>query len=398
MRAREFITEGGNLRLGDPDKGETVHQADEIDLTIHNRTVMVGLLNRLLHSINQTFAKKYKRPIWSAELLASGEFLGGSSLHFVNTTGISDEEFAKYKPKVGDIDTQVDGTIAPQVEEFLKSMTNKKIGKSTFLGFDYGTEQLNGLFLLDEIPIKIQIDFEFGAYTEQGIPDEWFRFSHNSMWDDIVIGVKGVFHKWLYRALTAKTVTKKYIQMKTKLKGPVEDNDLAFAVASGQGGGVRLKYQPTGEQKDGIPIVREIPSAESPYIQNLAQQFDLFFGHKPSKKESVLQQSFVGTVDLIKANLSPEDQEHVATAFIKICFGPGVQMITRDDPVRDAKQKFVAVDVMLERLGLGALKPTAIQMAKDYEQEYHDVVAFKKANPHEPQPRAAMLKQRKNAI
>ena len=175
------IMEGGNLELPNPNDPTKPHQADEINLKVHNRTFMVGLLNKMLHDVSAVFQAKYKKSLWSANLLQSREFLSGSSLHFFNTNGISDEEFAKHKPKVGDIDTQVDAKLEPEVDEFLTAMTGKQVGDTTLLGFSRGTAQFNALFQFQDPPMKIQVDFEFGGYGEEtNTPDDWFKFSHSS--------------------------------------------------------------------------------------------------------------------------------------------------------------------------------------------------------------------------
>jgi hypothetical protein len=61
-----------------------------------------------------------------------------------------------------------------------------------------------------------QVDFEASEYEMQDdsltgkqkfYPTEWAKFSHNSHWEDIQAGIKGVFHKYLLRAITS-TLTK----------------------------------------------------------------------------------------------------------------------------------------------------------------------------------------------
>ena len=399
----QYLYEGGNLSIGDK-------KADEIDLKVHNRTYMVRLLDKLLNDIDNAFKARNKTPMWSPELLKSKQFLGGSSLHFFNTKGISDEEFVKNKPKVGDIDTQIDKNLEGQVEEFLNSITNKKIGDAVFLGFSRGNEQFNGLFEFENPPVKIQIDFEFGKYNpETNTPDDWYRFSHSSDWEDVKAGIKGVFHKYIYRALAKAAPSEKYIaklagagkNRKMTVTGPTSDSNFSFAVASSQGGGARAKYKPyidpeTGEPKEinGIPVMEPLSPKDSEYIQDLSKQFELFFGTSPNDDDSQLQQSFLGTLDLINKYLDTNAKQTAVTEFLDIVFEPGAQMITANDPVRDREIKFAAVDAMLEKLKLGAMRTKAIQMAKAYEDDYNEVEAYKKANPDDPRPRASLKKQK----
>jgi hypothetical protein len=401
------LFEGGNLELPNPNDPTAPYQADEIDLKVQNRSFMVGLLDKLLNDINGAFYSKYKKPLWNPNLLQSKQFLGGSSLHFFNTDGISDKEFAKYKPKVGDIDTQCNKELEPEIRDFLTAYDHKQIGDTTLLGFSQGSEQLNALFQFQDPPIKIQIDFEFGRYdTETDMPDEWYRFSHSSEWNDIQAGIKGVFHKWIYRALTSAHSSIKHQvdvkKTKTNIKPNVRDNDLSFAVASGQGGGLSQKYEPyintdpeTGEKqthKDEVPYKRLIPSAERTYIQQLDKQFYYFFGTNPEGNDKELQKSFLGTLELINKYIpDPASKESVFMAFLDLCFEPGAgQMITKNDPERDQEIKFAAIDTFVKVCKLGKLRNTAVAMGKAYMDEFNEVQAYKKEHPEEKQPRAAL--------
>jgi hypothetical protein len=407
-----IIREGGNLSSDSPGwTGEPGHQADEIDLQVNNRSAMVGLINKLLQDVNQAFATTHKIGIWSPELLASGQFLGGSSLHFFNTAGISDEEFLALKPKVGDIDTQVDKQLESKVHSFLSANVGKQIGDGTLLGFSQGNEQYNALFQLTNLPVKLQIDFEFGRYDQEtGTPDEWFRFSHSSDWGDLQVGIKGVFHKYLYRSLSGLSVKQFYI---AKLSGrgktravqvsdtPTTDSTVSFAVSSSQGGGVSEKYRPYLDPetdqpmtKDGLPVLEPVVPAERTYVQSLVKQFQMLFGVTPTTRDLQLQQSFVGTLDLINQYVDPAKKPEILEKFLEICFEVGSQMITKGDPARDAQTKFAAIDVMLEKLGLGNMRARAVEMAKTYEDDYNEVEAYRQANPNERQPRAALKKSK----
>ena len=412
FKSKKIISEGGNLSSQSPGwKGSQDVAADEIDLKVHNRSFMVKLLDKLLHDIDNAFKATYKKSLWSKELLQNKQFLGGSSLHFFNTKGISDEEFVKHKPKVGDIDTQTNKELEPEIEQFLNTITGKKVGDAVFLGFSRGNEQLNGLFQFEDPPIKIQIDFEFGRYSpETNAPDNWYKFSHSSAWNDVQAGIKGVMHKYLYRALAKAGPTTKYVAKlegrgkarAMSISGPVTDANFSFAVASVGGGGVRAKYKPyidpeTGQEKiiDSIPVMEPVNPADSEYIQNLSQQFELFFNHQPETGDLQLQQSFLGTLDLINKYLDDAAKQNAFKEFLTIVFEPGGQMITANDPARDREVKFAAIDSMIEKLGLGSMRAQSVQMAKDYEQDYHDLEAFKQSNPNEKQPRAAMNRLKK---
>ncbi|NBP58325.1 hypothetical protein EBU71_17700, partial [bacterium] len=78
------LMEGGNLAAGQPgwqgDPGAGA--AQQINLQVTNRNVIVPILNDLLASINTAYQAQYKQPLWDPKLLKSQKFLSGSSLHF----------------------------------------------------------------------------------------------------------------------------------------------------------------------------------------------------------------------------------------------------------------------------------------------------------------------------
>ena len=382
------IDEGGNLSTSTPGwmgvQGD--HDAHQIELKIHNRSFMVGILDKLLNNINNAFAAQHKQPIWTPELMKKRTFLSGSSLHFFNVSDITDQEFTAKKPKVGDLDTQIDANLEPQVEAFLKSITGKQVGNAVFLGYKYGNSQYSSLWELKEVPVKVQIDFEFGRYdpkTQE--PDQWFSYSHSSDWGDVQAGIKGVFHKYLDRSLTTTSSTPKYVARVLK-KGvkisdePVTDNNLSFAVSGPSGGGMSTKYVPyvdpaTGQpmEKDGIPVMRLLQPADRDYVQDLGQQFELFFGRKPSKQDQQLKGSFLGTLQLANKYLDDQQRQTIANSFLDLLFEPGAQMLTKDDPASDREAKFAAIDSMVEKLKLPdakAFRQQAVQMAQQYEANF----------------------------
>ena len=379
---KSILIEGGNLEIDG-------HQAQHIDLKVHQRSFIVPILNQLLEHINSAYQATFKQPLWSPELIKNRKFLSGSSLHFFNTD-ISDKEFIQKKPKVGDIDTQVNKDNRHQIEQFLKAAYGKQIGPAKFIGYKLGNEQFSSLWELQNPPIKIQIDLEFVEYTtDTNEPTEWAQFSHSSDWGDLSQGVKGVFHKYLMRALTSGTISQKYIQMKTKVKGPIVDNDVSFAVSSKQGGGMRIAYEPvidpeTNQPKEinGIPLVREIPTAQSHYEQNLGKQFEMLFGQQPDANSLKLLWSFIGGIDLANKFLDDAARQQVADSFTKLLYGPGAQGLYKGDPERDVAEKGVAFNLLISKLKIPnpeVIKTQANQLAKEYYAKYKTNVNINEA-------------------
>jgi len=379
------IAEGGNVSSQSPGwqgvPGE--HKADEIDLKLHNRTFMVGKIADTLYAINNAYAKANGAPIWDPSLINKREALSGSSIQFFDVEGISDDDFLNKlkKQKVGDIDTQVDQQIGDQLHKWLTSVIGKKIGPATFLGFN---SSLSGLWLLDDPQVRVQIDFELGPYTqatdkEPAKPTEWFKFSHSSHLDDLSAGIKGVFHKWIYRAIPHAQTSTKYVarvlKKSTKISDePVTDSDFSFAVTGGQGGGLSLKYKPYINPETGkpgmignLPVMQLLSPDQRDYDQNLASQFEKLLGKKPTAQDSAGQQSFVGTIQLLNKYMNEEQREEIAQRFLDLNFSPEAQMITAGDPVRDRDTKFAAIDAML--LGGNGVQPLKIANAKGLRQQ-----------------------------
>jgi len=376
LESRKCLLEGGNLSIGS-------QEAQHLDLKVTNRNYMVPKLNELLNAINQAYAKMYKQPLWNPKVLASGEFLSGSSLHFFNVKGIPDETFVEKKPTVGDIDTMVDKTKEPDLQQFLTAYTNKQIGPAKFLGFQRGNEQFSGLFELQDPPVKVQIDFEFVEF-ENDLPTDWAKFSHSSSWEDLQAGVKGVFHKWLIQAFTALT-RKDFLLRKMKGRGklrqevdePTTDNMYSFAVSSKEGGGLRAKYEPVLNDNgkplviNGLPVMREAPTAG--YQQNIGQIFSTILGQRLNPKQAQALQkqfwSFTGLLNVMNTLMSPEEKQQVLNGFLQKTIGPGAQGMYKNNPDKDIAEKTTAINTMLNTLKIE--KPANLdQMLDTYRKSY----------------------------
>ena len=371
------ITEGGNLQLPGG------HEAQHIDLKVTNRSIIVPILNQVLGAISDGYARAYKEPLWDPKLLQSGKFLSGSSLHFFNVKGIPDEQFVAKKPKVGDIDTQVDRDKVENLTAFLNSVQGKNLGPATLLGYQRGNEQYSSLWELTDVPIKVQIDLEFVAY-EKGEPTAWSQFSHSSSWEDLQAGVKGVFHKFLIQSLPTLG-RKEFLLRKLVGRGkaraeqdvPTTDNMVSFAVSSKEGGGLRAKYEPVLDDqglplvKDGLQVMRALP-AEG-YEQDIDKIFLTLFGDRIGPKQAAELSkdywSFTGLLNVINKVLNPEEKTLVANSFVNKLFAPGAQGLYRGDPDRDAAEKSAALDLLYKTL---KIQPPADleQMKADYKAAY----------------------------
>lgn len=377
MLLRDFtkrLMEGGNLAVDG-------HEAQQIDLKVHNRAYIVPILDILLNSINTGFEQQAGGPLWSPKVLKSRKYLSGSSLHFFNTD-IPDDEFERVKPKVGDIDTQINKASEAHLAQYLDSVKGQVVGNAKFLGYSRGNEQYSSLWELTDPPIKVQIDFEFVDYSEKDQPTDWAGFSHSSSWDDLSQGIKGVFHKFVIQALS-KISSQDFIYRKVhKRTGkitdkPEHDSMISFAVSSKEGGGLRAKYEPVLDEKgrplviDGLPVLKDLPA--SGYEKDLSKIFQTIFGKRIDKAQlaKVLPKtwSFTGLLEIMNLILTPEEKEQVLDSFVDKMFAPGAQGLYKGDPQRDLKEKNVALNHALKVLGVTPPKNLE-QMRQDYLQNY----------------------------
>lgn len=331
----DFLSEGGNVKIGDV-------EADRINLKEVERKDIVKMLDRSLSIINAHFKRFSGEPLWIKELFRSKQFLSGSSLHFFNKQ-IPDSIFAEKKPTVGDIDTQIDKNMAEQVKKWLDSLNNTRMGYLTFVGYKSSAGQYITLWTIDKYNLNIQIDLEMVDY-ENKMPTSWSIFSHSSSWDDIQASVKGVFHKYLLRALTSKNM-KEITLLKGKKETPtkVVTGTHSFSVALG----LRKKLEPTE-----VPnTYKELATKDSKYITNLEEIFYTLFGHTPTTAELKQFESFVGVLKLIKKYFSPSEIDNVVLGFSLLLWDKGAQRLVRGNPKEDYETKRAAYDLLLKELG-----------------------------------------------
>lgn len=373
QKSNSILSEGGNVEIGGVG-------AERIDLKKISRAEITSKIDLALKAINLEFKNQTGKFLWAPELISNREFLSGSAFHFLNPS-ISDVKFVKHKPSVGDIDTMVDKDLKTKLVNFLDLSANKQFGPAKLIGYkpNPGGDTLISLWEFNNPPIRIQIDLELVDYSDEK-PTEWSKFSHSSDWADLSSGIKGVFHKYLLRALTHKDSRERYIQMKTKLK-KVDSADLAFAVT----GGVRQKYEPviddaTGEikTKDGIPIYREIPAKDSAYVTSIPEMFRLLIGRSPAKGEEKKLGSFIGTLQLIKKYFPEPIRSKIAQAFVLLLFGPAAQQLYRGDPSSDRKEKEIALEKMLDILEIDP--ETDVSKMKDEFYKNYKVITEEKPN------------------
>lgn len=332
-----IINEGGNARYIDRLTGEDKGFADKMDLKKIPRSILVDEMILVLSNINEKFHKKFGEKLWQDfNVITNGSALNGSSSSLFNKN-ITDDEFVQHKPKVGDIDITFPGELTPKLWELLNDLEDVKLGNFTiYKGHKKsnasanevaGLHQINAIFEIktDEYVCNAQIDFEASEY-ENHKPTDWASFSHNSDWDDIKAGFKGVAHKFtllnLSRAqsrldgiqvITPKNAEKimtmksteynssKPIKLSTSREYATPTN-LAFSVSKGMRSKFEIVYFNDGEQLiiNNKPVFYEKDSKNDNYETNLLKQFEMIFQKEPEGDDMNNFKSFVGLVKLMK--------------------------------------------------------------------------------------------------
>lgn len=331
---KQFLKEGGNVVLG----GE---EAQKIDLEEIPRDEITDLIFEGLQELNKKFESFAGIKLWSDKVFDDLSFLSGSSVHFFNKE-IPTDEFKQHKPKVGDIDTQVDETFEEQITEFLNQLSGN-VGPIEFLGSKKSPGQKITLWKVKAFDVNVQIDLELSEFSG-GAPTPWSQFSHSSSWADMKENVKGVFHKFALRAITQKDATEKIIVRTPggKKEKTMQSGELSFSV----GRGLRKKIEPvlnddgTQLRKDDMLVFREKPTSESSYITDLKTIFKIIFDEdQVSDNELDRFRSFVGICQLIDKKLSSQQKSLFLDGFLKIIWGRGAQELERDDPKADYEIK-----------------------------------------------------------
>ena len=63
IRNKKVLSEGGNLSLPGG------HEAQQIDLKVHNRGYIVPILDNLINSINNLYSQQFQAPLWDPKLI-----------------------------------------------------------------------------------------------------------------------------------------------------------------------------------------------------------------------------------------------------------------------------------------------------------------------------------------
>lgn len=193
---KNFLFEGGNIKVG-PKGSET--SAAAFPVTAANRSERRADIHSALSSIHDTFHKEHGEHLYGKDKqgLKSGHVYSGST-HDLMSHEVNDKDFAKHKPSVGDVDTQVS---AEHKEKLASTLTpGRKFGKYTVVGTKKHGNEISAV-MKHQNGEHHQFDFQ-GVHNPGS---ESSHFLHSSNWQDTQAGIKGAHHKILINAAAGTT-------------------------------------------------------------------------------------------------------------------------------------------------------------------------------------------------
>lgn len=338
---------GGNFRT-------PLHEAKRIEISARTRKGIADDIGDALTLISVKFYLFFGKTLWQGNSLCLESIASGSS-KFLFDESIPDDEFEMYKPSLGDIDVQIDKSLAVDFENFLKG--NPTTEAIQLLGWKPSVGQFVTLWYIKSLDQNVQIDFELVDFKD-GKPTEWSQFSRSSNWTDVKAGIKGVAHKWLLQSICALDNTPKVILTGKTLK-PKETNKSAMTFSVTHG--IRDRYAPyyafnpnqvvwyssewgkTNPQWNGRKVYKELTTAQSTFHTKPKDIFKRLFGKEPSIIELTAMKSFWGLCALISKYFTDGQIEQIADDFANRIWGPDAQEIVRWDMEGDFNEKFPAM-------------------------------------------------------
>lgn len=338
------------LKIVDP-KGKDIHSTVSKDI------------KDLVYSLNAKvgFWKKNNPHI------ENGFIFNGSSQFLMdpNKFGV----LSKYKDSFGDIDVIIPKTKLDQLEAFLDGIDdnnptwqptakNKLSGAFYYVGrtksYAAIPDQLVTLWYYEPIKQVVQVDFEGDDMfiDPQGYekPSEWTKFSKDSPWEDLTLGIKGLAGALMLRSLArATTVLPNAVVLTPSAVKKVQagaikeltDKDVTKAAqhtvpsrytlnTGGGGTGIRKAYELVktmpynGKMVDAYRFVEAKETKPEDRITDVSKIFEMLFGQKPTVEEKASFRSYQGQLRLMKKYLDKKTIGIAMKRFTEILANEGL--------------------------------------------------------------------------
>lgn len=369
---KEKLEEGGNLTVNGKSATKLhVANMDNEEFGDFKEDFISFLL-----SVSDIYMEKTGYPIWNREdLLFEGKVFSGSTRAFFQKDR---DIFANKKPKVGDFDVQVPEDIFDTFHDFvLNDLPNMEIGDFVIHGCSQSPGQDHCLVRANKFYPEvgadyIQIDWEYVPF-KNNIPTDFATFAHYSSWEDIENDVKGVFMKYLMRALVSTIDERENVTIVSAKTGKplasANKSTLKHFMGFSVDKGIRTKFIPYLDENgnplivDGQEYWVEQPAKESKYTQDVGAMYQLIFNEPATEKDKNDLHSFVRTLNNLMKKFDTERVTKIFFMFSKLLWGPGAQGISAFDPEEDKQVKTAAYNQFLK----------AFPELKQYESEIEEM-------------------------
>jgi len=384
---------GGNLKIGNI-------AADKLQISEMNTKDVDDLKTRIKNGLVEFFNNMSNFNLfWMdyTKLIQNNEVFSGSSKHFF-TKAV--KEFSKVKKAIGDIDIQFPNTYENELIEYIERSSGLTFGELKLVGLG-GRSPIQTNTLFTDIPtgLNVQIDFEPIDFKNK-VPSQFAKFSHSSDWNDLEESIKGVFHKFMIRALVARerisniylvtSYNPKTFKWRVSKKEVEGTNIQGFSVDKG----VRIKYERARNRHGAEFFVSEngdeFPSKENgtkpayietdtktyDYIKDISKIATICFGVELNASELDKFGSFVGCLELINKYI-PNDTDYIEEEFFNHLFGKSAQEIEQGEFVdgineNDFYTKFRAYKKLMKELfgidvnDLNEIEPVRLSIIKQF--------------------------------
>lgn len=189
-----LLSEGGNIKV----KTSDGHEVSAAPFKIKDRGKQTKDIHDALKSIHDSYHQATGSHLFgkNTKALETGSAFAGSTKHLMNGN-ISDQEFKKHKPSVGDIDAQIPMEHKDALAKHLKA--GDRHGSYTVVGVKkHGTE--TSAVMKHDNGEHHQFDFE-GTHYDGNEPHKNESFLHSADWNDAKAGISGAHHKILLNAV-----------------------------------------------------------------------------------------------------------------------------------------------------------------------------------------------------
>jgi hypothetical protein len=194
---KSFLTvlfEGGNIKV----KSASGEEVSAAPFKVNDRGKQTQDIHAALKSIHNSYNQATGAHLFgkNGKALETGSAFAGSTKHFMNGH-ISDDEFKKHKPIVGDIDAQIPMEHKDDLAKHLKP--GDRHGPYTVVGVKKHGNETSAVMRHDNGEHH-QFDFE-GTHYKGDEPHKDENFLHSADWNDAKAGISGAHHKILLNSI-----------------------------------------------------------------------------------------------------------------------------------------------------------------------------------------------------